>query len=36
VHRRVEDRLRGYADRLPDFAVSPDGGPTATAAPHRA
>ena len=36
VHRRVEDRLRGYADRLRDFAVSPDGGPTAAAAPHRA
>jgi lon-related putative ATP-dependent protease len=35
VHRRVEDRLRGYADRMRDFAVSPDGGRTA-AAPHRA
>jgi hypothetical protein len=26
VHRRVEDRLRGYADSLREFAVSPDGG----------
>jgi predicted ATP-dependent protease len=33
VHRRVEDRLRGYADLLRDFAASPDG---AAAAPHRA
>jgi predicted ATP-dependent protease len=23
VHRRVEDRLRGYADLLRDFAVAP-------------
>jgi lon-related putative ATP-dependent protease len=36
VHRRVEDRLRGYADRLRDFAPSPDGGGTAAAVPHRA
>jgi lon-related putative ATP-dependent protease len=36
VHRRVEDRLRGYADLLRDFAPSPDGGRTAAAAPHRA
>jgi predicted ATP-dependent protease len=36
VHRRVEDRLRGYADRLRDFAPSPDGGRTAAAAPHGA
>jgi lon-related putative ATP-dependent protease len=36
VHRRVEDRLRGYADRLRDFGPSPDGGRTAAAAPHRA
>jgi lon-related putative ATP-dependent protease len=37
VHGRVEDRLRGYADRLRDFtvAVSPDGARAATA-PHRA
>jgi hypothetical protein len=34
VHRRVEDRLRGYADRLRDFGLSPDGGRIA-AAPHR-
>jgi predicted ATP-dependent protease len=36
VHRRVEDRLRGYADRLRDFTMSPDGGRTAAAAGHRA
>jgi lon-related putative ATP-dependent protease len=36
VHRRVEDRLRGYADLLRDFAASPDGGRTAVAAPDRA
>jgi predicted ATP-dependent protease len=36
VHRGVEDRLRGYADRLRDFAVSPDGGRSALAAPHHA
>src|SRR5262245_18661769 len=36
VHRRVEDRLRGYADRLRDFAPSADGGRTAAAAPDRA
>jgi hypothetical protein len=36
VHRRVEDRLRGYADLLRDFAASPNGGRIAAAAPHRA
>jgi predicted ATP-dependent protease len=36
VHRRVEDRLRGYAGRLRDFTVSPDGAGTAAAAGHRA
>jgi hypothetical protein len=36
VHRRVEDRLRGYADRLRDFGLSPDGGRTAAAAARRA
>ena len=35
VHRRVEERLRGYADRLRDFSLSPDGGRTVSAAPHR-
>jgi lon-related putative ATP-dependent protease len=34
VHRRVEDRLRGYPDGLRDFAPWPDGGRTAAAAPH--
>jgi lon-related putative ATP-dependent protease len=29
VHRRVEDRLRGYAALLREFAVSPDGGRSA-------
>jgi lon-related putative ATP-dependent protease len=36
VHRRVEDRLRGYADRLRDFSFSPDGGRAATGTPYRA
>ena len=36
VHRRVEDRLRGYADRLREFAPSPDGGRTAAASPPGA
>ncbi len=36
VHRRVEDRLRGYADSMRDFAISPDGGRTAAAAPRLA
>src|SRR5262249_28202091 len=31
VHRRVEDRLRGYAELLRDFAASPDGAGTAAA-----
>ena len=35
VHRRVEDRLRGYADLLRDFGFSPDGGGTAAAAIRR-
>ena len=35
VHRRVEDRLRGYADRLRDFAPLGNGGRTVAAAPHR-
>jgi predicted ATP-dependent protease len=32
VHRRVEDRLRGYADLLREFGPSPDGGPPAARA----
>jgi predicted ATP-dependent protease len=35
VHRRVEDRLRGYADRLRDFTVSADGAAAAAAAGRR-
>jgi predicted ATP-dependent protease len=35
VHRRVEDRLRGYADRMRDFAPSADGGQIASAASHH-
>jgi lon-related putative ATP-dependent protease len=36
VHRRVEDRLRGYADLLRDFSISPDGGRTSATGSHRA
>jgi hypothetical protein len=36
VHGRVEDRLRGYADRLREFTASPDGGRTAATVQHRA
>ena len=32
VRRRVEDRLRGYADLLREFGPSPDGGPPAARA----
>jgi lon-related putative ATP-dependent protease len=35
VHRRAEDRLRGYADRLRDFAPTANGGRTAAAAVER-